>query len=49
MYAFIYARWSSLEQGKGTTLTRQLEVCREYCKARGWVIAGELRDEGRSA
>lgn len=49
MDKIIYARWSSLEQGRGSTLERQLHVCREYCASRGWNDYRVLKDEGRSA
>jgi DNA invertase Pin-like site-specific DNA recombinase len=49
MKIFIYARWSSLEQGRGSTLERQLDLCRRYCNGRGWTDAEVIKDEGRSA
>ncbi|WP_333605177.1 recombinase family protein [Novosphingobium sp.] len=49
--AFIYARFSSLEQAKGHSLERQLEDGRAHIGRNGWEYHEdrELRDEGRSA
>lgn len=51
MRAYIYARFSTLEQGKGSSLERQLTDCRLMCDRRGWDRSAdrELKDEGRSA
>lgn len=51
MDAYIYARYSSAEQSKGSSLERQLQICRAHCERRGWrtVVAHELTDEGVSA
>jgi DNA invertase Pin-like site-specific DNA recombinase len=51
MIAYIYARFSTLEQGKGSSLTRQLDVCRTMCDRHGWDRSAdrELIDEGLSA
>lgn len=49
MEVFIYARWSSLEQTKGSTLERQLSNCESFAAERGWKIAETLVDRGRSA
>lgn len=51
MQAYIYARFSSLEQAKGTSLERQLQDCRAFCDSNGWDRSPlrELVDEGRSA
>ena len=51
MNAIIYARWSSLEQGKEgrTTLTRQLHLCESFAERNGYVVVERLTDEGRSA
>ena len=49
MKAVIYARWSSLEQGKGSSLERQLDLCEHFCAEQGWEILDRLRDEGKSA
>lgn len=49
MQAIIYGRWSSLEQGRGTTLERQLEACEDFCRNAGFKVARTLFDEGRSA
>lgn len=49
MYAVAYARWSSLEQGKGSTLERQLQVVDRYCAKHGLEIIERITDEGTSA
>ncbi len=51
MQAYIYARFSTLEQAKGSSLARQLKDCRAFCEARGWEWSAEreIVDEGRSA
>jgi DNA invertase Pin-like site-specific DNA recombinase len=47
---YAYARWSSLEQTKGSTLERQLENCLAYIEGIGWTLTGEaIVDRGRSA
>ena len=48
---FIYARYSSLEQGRGTSLIRQFENGRNYALARGWLVDPdrEISDKGKSA
>lgn len=55
--AYIYARFSSLEQGKGTSLKRQIADCREYIHRQGWQYPvaepereeRDYTDEGKSA
>ena len=49
MLAVAYARWSSLEQGKGSTLERQLQVIERYCSKHGLEILERVTDEGSSA
>lgn len=49
MQAYIYARWSSLEQTKGSTLPRQIDNCTRLIEQRGWSIADTIIDRGRSA
>ncbi len=49
MDCVIYMRWSSAEQGKGSTLERQTRDCREYAAAQGWNVIDELVDDGISA
>lgn len=44
----IYARVSTDEQVKGTSLAGQVERCRQAAAGRSWVIAGEFVDEGIS-
>lgn len=48
---FIYARYSSLEQGRGLSLKRQLEIGRQYAERKGWLLDPdrEIVDKGRSA
>lgn len=48
---FIYARYSSLEQGRGTSLVRQFEKGREHATRKGWLLDPdrEISDKGRSA
>ena len=48
---FIYARYSSLEQGRGTSLVRQFENGRAYAERKGWLLDPdrEISDKGRSA
>lgn len=49
--AWIYARFSTLEQAKGHSLERQLKGGRALIEAKGWLYSPdrELVDEGRSA
>lgn len=49
--AWIYARFSTVEQAKGHSLERQLKGARALIKAKGWLHSPEreLIDEGRSA
>ncbi|MBB4155071.1 DNA invertase Pin-like site-specific DNA recombinase [Sphingomonas jinjuensis] len=49
MDTVIYIRWSSAEQGKGSSLERQREDCRTHAAAKGWNVVAELVDEGVSA
>ena len=49
MDAVIYARWSSDEQGKGSTLARQREDCLAMAEAHGWKVVEEIVDDGVSA
>jgi DNA invertase Pin-like site-specific DNA recombinase len=49
MQVFIYARWSSLEQTKGSTLDRQIKNCTAFVEGRGWTVAETIIDRGRSA
>lgn len=49
MQVFIYARWSSLEQTKGSTLERQIKNCTAFVEGRGWTIEETIIDRGRSA
>ena len=45
----IYTRVSTEDQAQeGFSLDAQLDKLRAYCKARGWVIAGEYVDDGYS-
>lgn len=50
MKAICYVRWSSQEQGRGSTLERQLEVTGEHVEAMGWTVAeAPMIDRGKSA
>lgn len=49
MDAVLYARWSSDEQGKGSTLVRQRDDCRAMAQAHGWRVIEEIVDDGVSA
>src|SRR5829696_5531571 len=47
--AGIYCRVSREEQVQGYSLDAQARGCREYAHTRGWQVAAEYREEGRSA
>ncbi len=47
--AGIYCRVSREEQVQGYSLDAQARACREYATSRGWSVASEYREEGRSA
>lgn len=49
MDAVIYIRWSSSEQGKGSSLERQRGDCLAHAARHGWNVVDELIDEGVSA
>lgn len=49
MDCVIYIRWSSAEQGKGSSLERQREDCRRHAFTNGWNVVDELVDDGISA
>jgi DNA invertase Pin-like site-specific DNA recombinase len=57
MRAYVYSRWSSLEQGKrrdgedidANTLSRQVGNATRFAKDRGWDIVEIITDQGRSA
>ena len=42
--AFIYARVSTQEQGKGFSLDTQIEAEQRYCQDRGYTVVGEFID-----
>lgn len=46
----IYIRWSTEDQGEGTTLAVQLHACRTFVAAQGWQVREDLTfvDEGVS-
>lgn len=44
-----YARWSSLEQARGSTLARQLQEIERCCQANSWRLIEQVTDEGTSA
>lgn len=49
--AYIYARFSTLEQSKGDSLERQIKGARAFIEAQGWLhsLDREMIDEGKSA
>ncbi|WP_438483166.1 recombinase family protein [Oleiharenicola lentus] len=47
--AYSYVRYSTLEQKKGDSATRQIELSRDYCKTHGLILDESLVDEGVSA
>ncbi len=49
MRAGIYYRVSSEEQVDGFSLDAQRRLLQEYCATKGWSIAEEYADEGKSA
>lgn len=49
MDTIIYVRWSSAEQAKGHSKERQLGLCREHARHRGWRVIDEVIEEGQSA
>jgi DNA invertase Pin-like site-specific DNA recombinase len=49
MDCVIYIRWSSSEQGKGSSLERQRDDCRRFAEDSGWDVVAELIDDGISA
>lgn len=49
MNVVIYVRWSSAEQGKGSTLKRQEGDCRRHAAAHGWNVVDMIVDDGVSA
>ncbi|MEP2725056.1 recombinase family protein [Roseibium sp.] len=49
MDCVIYIRWSSSEQGKGSSLERQREDCRRHAADQGWTVLEEMVDDGISA
>ena len=49
MIAVIYVRVSSDEQVNGTSLDHQEEICRRYCKEKGFDAIEFFREEGASA
>ena len=48
--AAMYIRWSTEDQGQGTTLEVQVENCRRYCDGQGWYVPDDmiLIDDGYS-
>lgn len=49
MDAIIYIRWSTLEQQKGDSYTRQMSRCSKFCADNGYNVLEVVSDEGRSA
>ena len=46
MDCVIYIRWSSSEQGKGSSLERQQDICRRHAAENQWTVVDELVEEG---
>lgn len=46
----LYIRWSTEDQGEGTTLDVQMEGCRHYALSQGWTVSEALTfiDDGHS-
>ena len=42
--ALIYSRVSSDEQGRGYSITTQIEACQRYCADHGYTVVGEFTD-----
>lgn len=49
MRAGIYYRVSSEEQVDGFSLDAQRRILLDFCQTKGWAVAGEYADEGKSA
>lgn len=49
MKATIYARQSLDRHGDTLAVSRQLDLCRKLCEAKGWEVTAELVDNDRSA
>lgn len=47
--AFIYARFSTMEQAKGHSLERQISFAKAFIEQHGWQLDETLCDEGKSA
>jgi len=47
--AYSYIRFSTLEQKKGDSLRRQIQGAEDWCKANGYTLDDQMRDEGLSA
>lgn len=48
MFAIAYIRFSSTEQKKGGSLSRQTETIAAHIAAKGWVLDNTILDDGRS-
>ena len=46
---YIYIRFSTPKQEKGSSEARQKELCEEYAERRGWTVVEHLKDLGKSA
>lgn len=46
---YIYIRFSTPKQEKGSSEARQKELCEEYAERRGWTVAEHIKDLGKSA
>ena len=49
MDTVIYIRWSSAEQGRGSSLERQRDECSRHAAHKGWNVVDEMVDDGVSA
>jgi DNA invertase Pin-like site-specific DNA recombinase len=47
--AYIYVRFSSPGQERGSSRERQIELCRAFAEKHGWTIAETIEDLGISA
>jgi site-specific DNA recombinase len=47
--AIVYARVSTEEQGRNTSLGGQIESCRAFAEKQGYKVLGEIRDESSGA
>ncbi len=48
-HAYVYIRFSSVKQEKGSSRERQREVCEKHCQTNGWTVVEVIEDLGVSA